>query len=143
MEYSDSLLLDNDTERPMRVHITRNAGSGKSTFAKTIGDTLGIKVYSLDKVVWREGWRSTPLDERKRLEEELVLKSRWIIEGVSSIVREAADVIIFLDVPRRLSYFRCVKRNWLYLFSSRPGLPDNCPEIKIGSRADKNNLGLS
>lgn len=115
----------------MRIHITGNAGSGKSTFAKNIGDTLGINVYGLDKVVWREGWRKTPLVERKRLEEELASKPQWIIEGVSSIARQTADLIIFLDFPRNVCYLRCVKRNWRYLFSSRPGLPDNCPEIKI------------
>ena len=115
----------------MRIHITGNAGSGKSTFAKNMGDILGINVYGLDKIVWKEGWEKTPLDERKILEEELAEKPQWIIEGVSSIVRQAADLTIFLDFPRRVCYLRCAKRNWPYLFSSRPGLPDNCPEIKI------------
>ena len=115
----------------MRIHITGNAGSGKSTLAKNIGDILGFQVYGLDKIVWEEGWKKTPLHERKSLEEELVAKPQWIIEGVSSIVRQAADIIIFLDFPRSVCYLRCVKRNWRYLFSSRPGLPDNCPEIKI------------
>ncbi len=115
----------------MRIHITGNAGSGKSTFAKNIGDILGVRVYGLDKVVWGKGWRKTPLHERKRLEEELAAKPEWIIEGVSSIARQAADLIIFLDIPRGVCYLRCAKRNWRYLFTSRPGLPDNCPEIKI------------
>ena len=115
----------------MRIHITGNAGSGKSTFAKNIGDILGIHVYGLDKIVWKEGWGKTPLHERKILEEELAAKPQWIIEGVSSIARQAADITIFLDFPRSVCYLRCVKRNWRYLFSSRPGLPDNCPEIKI------------
>ncbi|MEO1945252.1 MAG: hypothetical protein ABGY11_13205 [Candidatus Thioglobus sp.] len=115
----------------MRIHITGNAGSGKSTFAKDIGDILGINVYGLDKVVWKEGWVQTPQDERKRLEEELASNPQWIIEGVSSIARQTADLIIFLNFPRRVCYLRCAKRNWRYLFSSRPELPDNCPEIKI------------
>ncbi len=115
----------------MRIHITGNAGSGKSTFAKNIGDILGLHVYGLDKIVWKEGWGKTPLHVRKSLEEELAAKQQWIIEGVSSIARQAADVTIFLDFPRSVCYLRCVKRNWRYLFNSRPGLPDNCPEIKI------------
>ena len=51
----------------MRIHITGNAGSGKSTFAKSIGDILGVHVYGLDKIVWKEGWKKTPLHERKSL----------------------------------------------------------------------------
>ena len=115
----------------MRIHITGNAGSGKSTFAKDIGDILGINVYGLDKIVWKEKWKQTPQGERKRLEEELASKPQWIIEGVSSIARQTADLIIFLNFPRRVCYLRCAKRNWRYLFSSRPELPENCPEIKI------------
>ncbi len=77
----------------MRIHITGNAGSGKSSFAESIGDILGVHVYGLDKIVWKEGWEKTPSHERKRLEEELVAKPQWIIEGVSSIVRQAVYVI--------------------------------------------------
>jgi len=113
------------------VYITVNAGSGKSTFARNIGKALGINVYGLDKIIWSEGWKKKPLYERKRLEEELVSKSQWIIEGVSSIARQASDLIIFLDFPRSVCYLGCIKRNWRYLFTSRPNLPDNCPEIKI------------
>jgi adenylate kinase family enzyme len=54
-----------------------------------------------------------------------------VIEGVSRVVRESADLIVFLDYPRWVSFWRCAKRNWRYLFRSRPGLPENCPEIRI------------
>lgn len=115
----------------MRIHITGNAGSGKTTLAKELGFLLDVDVYGLDKIVWQQGWGTRPLKERRRLEEDLCQKTAWIIEGVSSLVRESADVIIFLDLPRRQCYWRCLKRNWRYLFKSRPELPDHCPEIKI------------
>jgi len=54
-----------------------------------------------------------------------------VIEGVSQSVREAADIVIFLDVSRKTAFARCVKRNWKFLFTGRPELPDNCPEIFI------------
>lgn len=115
----------------MRIHITGNAGSGKTTLAKELGFLLDVDVYGLDKIVWQQGWGTRPLKERRRLEEDLCQKTAWIIEGVSSLVRESADVIIFLDFSRRECYWRCLKRNWRYLFKSRPELPDHCPEIKI------------
>ena len=121
----------------MRIHITGNAGSGKSTLAKRLGSKLGIEVYGLDKVVWQEHWIETPPDDRKRKEQELCQKESWIIEGVSSSARESADVIIFLDFTRRSCYLRCIKRNWRYLFKSRPELPDNCPEIRVLSKLVK------
>ncbi|MDH5387857.1 MAG: hypothetical protein OEY06_05365 [Gammaproteobacteria bacterium] len=115
----------------MRIHITGNAGSGKTTLAKELGDFLKLDVYGLDKIVWMQNWKKTPSDKRKQLEQGLVDKSQWVIEGVSSIVRQSSDVIIFLDYPRYICLIRCIKRNWKYLFTSRPELPNNCPEIKI------------
>jgi hypothetical protein len=99
--------------------------------AKKLGLLLGVDVYGLDKIVWQEGWATRPSKERRRLEEELYHNSAWVIEGVSSVVRESADVIVFLDFSRSECYWCCLQRNWRYLFKSRPELPAHCPEIKI------------
>ena len=115
----------------MRLHITGNAGSGKTRLAKELGDILDLNVYGLDRIVWGENWTIVPSSERNYLENELVAKSEWIIEGVSSIARQAADVIIFLDFPRYICFRRCSLRTLRFLFSTRPELPANCPEIKI------------
>ena len=114
-----------------RIFITGNAGSGKSTLARRIGTSFGIPVQGLDQVVWRPGWRKTGPDERAAAESALIAPAAWVIEGVSWDVMEAADLVIFLDVSRRTSYLRCAGRNWRYLFRSRPGLPENCPEVLI------------
>ena len=55
----------------------------------------------------------------------------WLIEGVSGVVRQRADLVIFLDVPRPVCLWRCMKRNWRYLFRSRPELPEGCPEYLV------------
>ena len=118
----------------MRIHATGNAGSGKSTLAALIGESLGLPVKGMDEIVWMPGWEKTPAEERKVLEKALISGSSWVIDGVSPTVRSAADVVIFLDVSRPTSYFRCAKRNWRYMFRSRPGLPPHCPEILIVPR---------
>ena len=54
-----------------------------------------------------------------------------MIDGVSAQVQSQADMVIFLDVPRRIAFWRVAKRNWRFLFQSRPELPSGCPEILI------------
>jgi adenylate kinase family enzyme len=114
-----------------RIHITGNAGSGKTTLARKLGEITGLEVHGLDAVVWQPGWKKTSLERRRELEHELIALESWIIEGVSSIVRDAADTVVFLDVSPWHATWRCAKRNLPYLFRSRPGLPEDCPEIKI------------
>lgn len=114
-----------------KIHITGNAGAGKTTLARELATALSLPVFGLDKVVWQAGWVKTPPEIRAAKEAALIAKSAWVIEGVSQSVREAADVVIFLDVSRKTAFVRCIKRNWKFLFKGRPELPDNCPELRI------------
>jgi adenylate kinase family enzyme len=115
----------------IRIFVTGNAGSGKSTRARKIASDRGLPFHGLDHIVWRPGWRKTSTDERDRLIRQLTAGQCWVIDGVSRVAQAEADVVVFLDVPRRISFWRVAKRNWRYLFRSRPGLPPACPEILI------------
>ena len=115
----------------MKIHITGNAGAGKTTLAKELGAKMDLPVFHLDQVVWKPYWEKTDSETRKRLEEELLCNPNWIIEGVSSNISYQADLVIFLDVPRYKCIWRCLLRNIPFLFKSRPELPEHCPEILI------------
>lgn len=120
-----------------RILITGNAGSGKTTLARKVAASLNAPFHSMDKIVWQEKWvKSSPL-EISRGTQELISQHNWVIDGVSNEVMAAADSVVFLDVPRRLSYLRVLKRNHKYLFHSRPDLPPHCPEVLIVPRLVK------
>lgn len=114
-----------------KIHITGNAGAGKTTLAYKIGAALDLPVFGLDKIVWQPGWKKSDPTWRADQEHALASRSNWVIDGVSEPIRQAADVVIFLDVGRQTALLRCAKRNWKYLFRSRPELPDHCPELLI------------
>jgi adenylate kinase family enzyme len=114
-----------------KILVTGNAGSGKSTTAKRIADSLALPYHGLDKIVWKRGWQKASPSERNKKIRHLIKQDAWVIDGVDYGVMEAADTIIFLDIPRRACFRRVTNRNWKYLFKSRPELPENCPEILI------------
>lgn len=114
-----------------KIFVTGNAGAGKSTLSKEIARRRGMAWYGLDQIVWQENWRKTPAAQQKAEIAKLMAQDVWVIDGVDYDILEAADEVVFLDLPRRVCFYRAFKRNWWYLFSSRPELPKNCPEILI------------
>lgn len=115
----------------MRINVTGNAGSGKSALAKIIADGLDLPLIAMDRIIWASGWQRVPKETyQAQLTSQLQQKS-WVLDGVSKDARSQADLIVFLDFPRRICAWRCARRNWRYLFKSRPGLPEGCPEWRI------------
>ena len=108
-----------------------NAGSGKSTVAARLGESLGREVIGLDSIVWGPGWSRPPADERDAAIHAIAEAPTWLVDGVSMVLCESADVIVFLDMSRSTCYWRVFWRNLPFLFRSRPGLPENCPEVAI------------
>jgi len=114
-----------------RILVTGNAGSGKTTVSQQLNKLLHIPVYGLDKIVWRSHWQRMPQSQYRAKLTKIIENEQWIIDGVCLKAVKAADVIIFLDMPRHICYWQACKRNIRYLFKSRPGLPPKCPEILI------------
>ena len=115
-----------------RIAIIGSGGSGKSTLARQLGAILGLEVIHLDSIFWRPGWVETPDEEWITIQQELVKKETWIIDGnyggTQGIRLEAADTVIFLDLPRHICLWRVIKRWHRYAGRSRPDLAPGCPE---------------
>ncbi|MBB6186132.1 AAA family ATPase [Rhodanobacter sp. MP7CTX1] len=114
-----------------RILITGNAGSGKTSVAMALAASLNLPYVGLDSIVWKAGWVRTPRTERREKEMEISQRPSWVVDGVSEIPMQKADFILFSDVPRHRCFYRAFFRNLPYLFSSRPGMPERCPEIRI------------
>lgn len=111
-----------------RILVTGNAGSGKSSLSQRLAHDLGLQAQSLDRIVWQPNWQKTPSDIKKQAIAKLVAPKSWLIDGVSSLALEKADVVIFLDLPLHRCIFNIIKRFLKNGLGTRPELPENCPE---------------
>ncbi|MFP7254831.1 DNA topology modulation protein [Terribacillus goriensis] len=115
-----------------RIALIGSGGSGKSTLAMAIGKVLGIEVWHLDAILWQPNWVLTPREVQKQIQALLIEKKSWIIDGnyqgTLDIRLNAADTIIFLDMPRTLCLYRVLKRRLMYHNRSRPDMQKDCKE---------------
>lgn len=115
-----------------RVAVIGSGGAGKSTFSRQLGTMTGLPVYHLDSLHWKPGWVPTAREVWDELMGRLVEKERWIIDGnygrTMDARLQAADTIIYLDMPRYLCMYRIVKRRIMYHRQTRPDMTEGCPE---------------
>jgi adenylate kinase family enzyme len=115
-----------------KVVLIGSGGSGKSTLARQLGEKLKMNVYHLDALFWKPNWVGVPKDEQKKVQNDLVRKEEWIIDGnyggTMEIRLNAADTIIFLDIPRIICVYRAFKRMLQYRNKKRPDMGEGCEE---------------
>ncbi|GLO64496.1 hypothetical protein MACH08_02800 [Oceanobacillus kimchii] len=115
-----------------KITLIGSGGSGKSTLARQLGRELNIEVYHLDALFWKPNWVGVLKDEQRKIQEELVERESWIIDGnyggTMEIRLHAADTIIFLHISRYICLFRAIKRSIKYRNRTRPDMGEGCNE---------------
>lgn len=114
-----------------RIIILGNAGSGKSTFARQLGQALDLPVTHLDRLYWGAGWTKPDAEIFRAKVLACTTGSGWISEGnyekrTFDLRVPRADTVIWLDTPRIRCLYRVIRRS--VLNQPRPDLPDNCTE---------------
>lgn len=116
----------------MKIAIIGNAGSGKSELGLKLHRILGIPLYHLDQYFWKPHWQEPDPAEFEHIHHQLCDQKAWIIEGVATKLFEyrvkKADIVIFLDIPIYLCFYRVLKRMLLNFGNVIPSSAKECPQ---------------
>jgi adenylate kinase family enzyme len=99
-----------------RVAIIASAsGNGKTTLGRDVAARLGVPFVELDALVHGPNWTETPDAELRALLEPILIEEGWVIDGnytgkIGTLVLDAADTIVWLDLPTRVWLPRLIRR---------------------------------
>lgn len=119
-------------QKENKIAIVGISASGKSFFARNLGNKTGLIIYHMDKLFWKDNWQEIPEQEYLKEHEKLIEKDKWIIEGYidSKMANrlEKSDLVIFLDYPGAYCAWQLIKRWLTHRKVARPELPKEAIE---------------
>jgi adenylate kinase family enzyme len=99
-----------------RVAVIASAsGSGKTTLGRAVAERLGVPFLELDALVHGPHWVETPNAELRAQVEPVVRSDGWVIDNpyerkLGTLVLDAADTVVWLDLPARVWLWRLARR---------------------------------
>ena len=112
-----------------RVLVTGMAGSGKSTFSRSLAAKTGLPVIHLDLHFWKPGWVAPSELEWRDKQSGLLAGDAWIADGnyhkTLDLRLERADTVVFFDTP----WWVCAGRAFLRGLRKPVGeMPEGCDD---------------
>jgi adenylate kinase family enzyme len=85
------------------VLVAGTSGAGKTTLARRVAEVLGVPHVEIDGLFHGPGW--TPREEFvadvERFSSEPAWVTEWQYGAVRALLAERADLLVWLDLPRR------------------------------------------
>ena len=118
-----------------KIAVFGKPGSGKSTLSKNLAAATGIKLHQLDSIVYKSNGEMVERITYDRRHEAILSSNSWIIDGFGPVDSfnlrlEAADTLIYIDLPYIISYWFVTKRLLKGLFVAPEGWPDGSDIFK-------------
>ena len=95
--------------------MTSAAGSGATTLGRELARRLDLPFHELDALHFGPGWTEATPEEFRASLEPLLAEAGWVVDGgywgkLGGLVLERADLIVWLDLPRRVWLPRLLRR---------------------------------
>ena len=118
-----------------KIAVFGKPGSGKSTLSKNLAAATGIKLHQLDSIVYKSNGETVERKTYDRQHADILSSNSWIIDGFGPVDSfnlrlEAADTLIYIDLPYVISYWFATKRLLKGLFVAPEGWPDGSSVFK-------------
>jgi len=105
---------ESQVSRPRRIVVQGPSGSGKTTLAKSLATSLGYPYLELDSVYHQRNWTPLDVDAFRSVVSKFAEQTDWVTDGNYRAVRDLlwprADLIVFIDLPKRQVMTRIVRR---------------------------------
>ena len=109
--------IDIESTRPRRINVRGAPGVGQSTFSAALAQRLELPYVELDALHHGPNWSEPTIEEfharvRRAME---TAPQGWVIDGsydseLGDMVVTAADTLVWLDLPLRISFRRVWRR---------------------------------
>ena len=95
--------------------IASASGNGKTTVGRALAERLDVPFYELDALHHGPDWAPATAEELRAKVEPIVASPGWVVDGsyrgkIGDIVPEAAELIVWLDLPVHVWFPRLLKR---------------------------------
>ena len=99
-----------------KIVIFGKPGSGKSTLSKRLASVTGIRLHALDLIEYKKNGDKVDSAIYDEAHENILSTDSWVIDGFGPIESfnkrlGAADTLIYIDLPYRVSYWLVTKRS--------------------------------
>jgi hypothetical protein len=101
-----------------RVAVIASAsGNGKTTVGSELAARLGVPFVELDSLVHGPNWTEISDEGLREILEPIVAGDAWVIDGsyqrkIGTLVLDAADTVVWLDLPIRIWLPRLLRRTF-------------------------------
>jgi adenylate kinase family enzyme len=103
---------DRAPSRPQRILVAGTSGSGKSTFGRRLGAALDVPYTEIDALFHGPNW--TRRESFEHEVDQFSATPRWVTEwqyaSVRPILADRCDLMVWLDLPRRVVMRQVIRR---------------------------------